>query len=311
MRVFMTGSSGQIGTNLGMALLEQGHSLECIDIRKNTWTDALDQRLVDLVALAHANRPITPRQRPDVLVHLAAHAKVFELVQNPQKALDNVLMLFPVLEYARQEAVPLVFASSREVYGDIHQWITPEPTADFVVSRSPYSAGKIAAEAFLYSYHQCYQLPCLVFRFSNVYGRYDCDLARLERVIPLFIREIAAEKPIEVYGREKILDFTYVDDCVSGVMEGIRQLAAGKLRNETINLAYGRGYALEDVVNIIAAALGKAPRVTWLPSRPGEVTRYVADIAKAQRLLGYAPQTCLSAGLLQAIEWQKRAGYIK
>ncbi len=311
MRILITGASGQIGSNLAVALLQQGHAVEATDIRRNTWTDKLNEHIVDLVALGRQSQPISPRQRPDVLVHLAAHAKVFELVQSPHKAAENVLMLFPILEYARREGVPLVLASSREVYGDIHQWITAEPTADFVVSRSPYSASKIAAEAFLYAYHQCYNLPCLAFRFSNVYGRYDCDLSRMERVIPLFIDRIARELPIEVYGRDKILDFTYVDDCISGVVAGIAQLAAGKISNETINLAYGRGYALEDVVNIIGAGLGKTPQVTWLPARAGEVTRYVADISKATRLLGYAPRTCLSAGLLQSIAWQREAGFLK
>ena len=70
----------------------------------------------------------------------------------------------------------------------------------------PYSASKIAGEAFIYSYAECYGLPYLVFRFSNVYGRYDCDIERLERVIPLFIRRIAEGQPIVVYGREKVLE---------------------------------------------------------------------------------------------------------
>ena len=66
----------------------------------------------------------------------------------------------------------------------------------------------------------------LVFRFSNVYGRYDNDLHRMVRVIPLFIHAMLRGEPITVYGgRDKTLDFTYVDDCVDGIVRGIEALA--------------------------------------------------------------------------------------
>ena len=123
----------------------------------------------------------------DVVVHLAAHAKVHQLVQQPHRALENVMMTFNVLEYARQQRVPLVFSSSREVYGDVHRFEEyGEQVADFAYTESTYSASKISGEAFMYSYARCYGLPYLVFRFSNVYGRYDNDLHRMVRVLPLF-----------------------------------------------------------------------------------------------------------------------------
>ena len=243
-----------------------------------------------------------------VVVHLAAHAKVFELVKNPARALENIEMVFGVLEYCRKNEVPIIFASSREVYGDIHRWITDEGVADFVVAESPYSASKITGEALIYSYFQCYKLPHLVFRFSNVYGRYDCDLERMERVIPLFIHRIANEEPIRVFGKNKVLDFTYVDDCSTGITSGIDRLVSGEITNQTVNLAYGRGSSLEDLVNILALALNKEPNAEYLPSRPGEVTRYVADISKARALLEYNPDTPLSLGLRKSIEWQREIG---
>ena len=124
---------------------------------------------------------------PFLVIHLAAHAKVFELVEHPERALENIEMTFTALEFCRRSGIPIIFGSSREVYGDVHRHITDEACADFVVAESPYSASKIAGEAFIYSYAKCYDLPYLVFRVSNVYGRYDNDLERMERVIPLFI----------------------------------------------------------------------------------------------------------------------------
>lgn len=309
MNVLITGSSGQIGTNLALALMARGDRVDGIDKRPNTWTDKVPTRIVDLCA-------ITPDQlapagaKYDVVVHLAAYAKVFELVEHPDRAFRNIQMVFTAVDFCRQRKTPIIFGSSREVYGDIHRHITEEGEADFVVAESPYSASKIAGEAMIYSYAQCYDLPYLVFRFSNVYGRFDNDLERMERVIPLFVKKMSQDEPIVVFGRDKVLDFTYVDDCVSGLLRAVDALAARKVTNQTINLAYGRGNTLDDLVNIIGLALGRTPRATYEPPRAGEVTRYVADIGKARSLLGYNPSTPLSGGLPKAVAWYRESGMI-
>ncbi|HSW44853.1 MAG TPA: NAD-dependent epimerase/dehydratase family protein [Phycisphaerae bacterium] len=305
MRVLITGSSGQIGTNLGLGLLARGDQVVGIDNRANTWTDKVDTQLLDLRTAKPADLPAGPF---DIVIHLAAHAKVFELVENPSRALENITMCFAALEYARLHRIPFIFGSSREVYGDIHRHVTEESAADFVVAESPYSASKIAGEAFIYSYAECYGLPYLVFRFSNVYGRYDNDIQRLERVLPLFTFKIEKGEPIVVFGKEKVLDFTYVDDCVAGITLGIDKLVSGKVANQTINLAAGEGRTLVDAVNIIALALGKTPNARYEPARPGEVTRYVADISKARQLLGYEPRTTLTAGIPKGIAWARENG---
>ncbi len=303
MKILLTGSSGQIGTNVGLAALARGDRAIGIDIRDNTWTGDIETVKLDLRSACVDELP--NGKRFDVVLHFAANAKVFELVQHPERAMDNIRMLFTVLDYCRQNQLPIVFSSSREVYGDIHRHVTDEAAADFVVAESPYSASKIAGEALIYSYAQCYGLPFLVYRFSNVYGRYDDDLERMERVIPLFVHRIARDEPIVVYGKEKVLDFTYVDDCAGGVLAGVDALVEERVVGQTINLAQGEGNTLVDVVNIVSLALGKKPDVTYEPSRVGEVTRYVADISKARDLLGYSPQVPLSSGLVRAVDWYK------
>lgn len=309
MRVLITGSSGQIGTNVGLALLARGDEVLGLDRRKNTWTTEIPTTLVDLSQVRPGELPAPGRF--DVVLHLGAHAKVFELVEHPERAMENMVITFNVLEYCRKTETPIIFGSSREVYGDITRHITDESQADFVVAESPYSASKISGEAYIYSYAECYGLPYLVFRFSNVYGRYDCDLERMERVIPLFIRKIAAGDSITVFGPEKVLDFTYVDDCAAGVLKGIDALVSRRITRETINLAFGQGSTLIDLVNLISLALGRKPRLTLEPARAGEVTRYVADLTKARQLLGYKPTTPLTGGVPLAIEWQRQAGYLK
>lgn len=310
MRVLITGSSGQIGTNLSLALLAAGHQVRGIDNRPNPWTGDIVTDIVDLAALSAAPGSYAPPWRPDCTVHLAAHAKVYQLVLEPRKALENVQMASAALELARAAGSPVVFGSSREVYGDIRRHMTEEAMADFAVAESPYSASKIAGEAFCYAYARCYGLPVLVLRFSNVYGRFDNDAERMERVIPLFLRRIADGQPITVYGRGKMLDFTYVDDCVRGIVAGVEAVAGGKIAQDTINLAYGQGNTLEDLVGFLEQALGQTADVTWEPSRVGEVTRYVADLTKARQLLGYQPQVPLSAGIDRYVAWWREQGLL-
>jgi len=309
-RVLITGSSGQIGTNLALALLARGDEVHGIDRRPNTWTSEIPTELVDLVELSARPGSWSPPWKPDCIVHLAAYAKVHELVLEPGKALENIQMASAALEVARAAGSPVVFGSSREVYGDIHRHVTEEGMADFVVAESPYSASKLAGEALFYSYARCYDLPVLVFRFSNVYGRYDNDAARMERVIPLFLQRIVAGEPITVFGPKKMLDFTYVDDCVRGVVAGVDAITAGKIRTETINVAYGQGSTLLDLVNLLELSLGRTADITFDDSRVGEVTRYVADISKARALLGYEPQVPLSSGIRRYVEWWREQGLL-
>ncbi|MEM8860611.1 MAG: NAD-dependent epimerase/dehydratase family protein [Chloroflexota bacterium] len=307
MRVLITGSSGQIGTNLGLHLQEKGHFVFGVDKRRNTWSNQIETLYQDLsmpyrdyeAGIGSVEYP----EKLDAVVHFAAHAKVHELVLNPARALENITMTFNVLEFCRRHNLPIIFSSSREVYGDIHRYITEESHADFAFTESPYSASKISGEALVYSYAQCYGVPYLVFRFSNVYGRYDNDIERMLRVIPHFIRSINQGKPITVYGQDKVLDFTYVDDCVAGVSSGLEKLVSGEIKNHTINLAYGQGNSLVEMAKFISEELGKPPNMTVEPARVGEVTHYVANIGKAHAILGYQPQVTLREGIKRSVEW--------
>lgn len=298
LRVLVTGTSGQIGTNLALRLQREGHQVVGIDKRPNSWTEEIETEVRDLTT------GIDGGEAFDAIAHLAAHAKVHELVEHPERALENMTMTFNVLEYARTRRIPIVFSSSREVYGDVHRFEGyGEATADFAFTESTYSASKIACEALIYSYARCYGLPYLVFRFSNVYGRYDSDLERMVRVLPLFTQQILRDEPITIYGGEaKTLDFTYVDDCVDGIVRGIEALVGGRVVNETINLAYGEGNTLVRAAELIGQAVGREPAMTMAPALVGEVTYYVADISKAQELLDWAPTTPLVEGIPLAVE---------
>ena len=108
-----------------------------------------------------------------------------------------------------------------------------------------------------------------------------------------------------MFGQEKTLDFTYVDDCIGGITRGIDALADGRVVNETINLAYGHGNSLVHAAELIAAELDVEPKIALAPSLLGEVTHYVADLTKARELLEYEPSVALDDGVSRAVAWFK------
>ncbi len=168
----------------------------------------------------------------------------------------------------------------------------------------------LASEALAASYLRCYGTPYAVLRFSNVYGRYDNDLERLERMLWIFARNVQEQRPVCVFGAEKMLDFTYVDDAVDGLWRCLERLVAGnpQVVGETFNLAYGEGNRLVDVAALIGRTLEQPVSLQLEDSRPGEVTWYVADISKARERLGYAPKVSVREGVPRALKWAGMVG---
>jgi UDP-glucose 4-epimerase len=294
--VLITGSSGTVGTALANTLLDQGYDVTGVDTRPNQWLETVDDRttvvdLTDSDALAELPESV------DLVVHLAANARVHRLVQQPGLAKENFDTTFNILEYARDVGADLVFSSSREVYGNTGQVVYDETDTYVDECESPYTASKIGGEALVKSYDNCYDIETSIMRFSNVYGRYDAS----DRVIPLFIAQASRGQDLTVYGDDKVLDFTYIDDCVAGVERVIEQF--NKTSGTTFNIASGRGTSLVELAETIVDRLDAGVSVTVEPNRTGEVGRYVADISKAEKILGYDPDHNLEAGIDATVRW--------
>src|SRR5215217_7227475 len=115
MQILITGSSGQIGTNLALRLLDAGHRVFGIDKRLNAWTDRVTTLLQDLAAPYRdfaGGIGSVPYPQPDIVVHLAANAKVHELVQQPHRATQNIALTFNILQHSRHNQLPITFSSS-------------------------------------------------------------------------------------------------------------------------------------------------------------------------------------------------------
>ena len=295
--ILVTGSSGTIGTALCESLLTQGYKITGVDIRHNKWNDQID-KLTIIGDLRKANFHTALKQDVDLIIHLAANARVYDLVERPKLAKDNFLMVFNVLEFARANNIKrLVFASSREVYGNADNAYRAENDLSVSNCESPYSATKLAGEALFHSYSYCYDIGSVILRFSNVYGKYDDS----NRVIPVFMKRSMQNKNLIVFGEHKMLDFTYIDDCIKGIVRVIENF--DQVRGNTFNIATGKGTSIMHVADMIKEKTGAKSRIIVRESRTGEVTNFIADITKAKRLLGYDPKISIQEGIRRSFEW--------
>lgn len=300
MKILVTGSSGTIGTKLCQTLLKAGHTVIGADWEPCKWDEEVENLRIDIDLRDPSQYERLPTD-VDLIVHLAANARVYELVEHPERALDNCIDTFHVLEHARVHGIKkFIFASSRETYGNIHLpngQKYSEEKAHFSTCESPYTASKIAGEAFVESYKRCYDIEAIIIRFSNVYGAYDDSV----RVVPLFFRQAKNNEPMHVFGREKCLDFTYIDDAADGVLKAIENWENAK--NDTYNLAYGEGSTILALAELMKKLLKSDSKITVGDSRTGEVTHYIADISKAQKKFGYDPKTPFEEGVKKAVRW--------
>lgn len=301
--VLVTGSSGTVGTALCQELIARGYGVIGLDIRHSLWDRQIDRKTVfhDLRRPLGRSLP-GRRRRPDLIIHLAANARVHDSVINPQLAHDNYLMTYNVLEYARKSGVKrILFSSSREVYGQSAAGRSRrESSTDITRIESPYTASKFAGEALFGAYQVCYDIQPVIVRLSNVYGRYDVS----ERVIPVFMYHTLRNRPLTVFGR-KSLDFTFTDDCTDGLVRIVERF--DKVSGLTFNISRGRSGTLLQVAQIIKKKLGSSSELTLGQRRTGEISSFVGDISLAKRKLGYRPEVDLEEGIEKNIEWYLKA----
>jgi len=300
MKVLLTGSSGMIGTHLCEQLLKERHEVIGVDWKPNRWNKGVDAITIN-VDLRDKFRvlSILPKNI-DIVIHLAANARVHDLVIDPSLARDNFEILFNTLEYARESGIKrFMFASSREVYGNTGHIIHSEDEVLTKNCESPYTASKIGGEALVHSYQQCYGIDFCIIRYSNVYGMYD----ESNRIIPLFIRRCKANEDLTVFGKDKLLDFTYITDAVDNTILLLNKFDA--VKNEVYNLATGDGTSLLELAKLIKAETNSNSQIHVEPSKTGEVIKYIADISKIKSVIGYVPKVFIQEGVRRSLKWYR------
>ena len=296
-KILVTGSSGTIGTRLCEKLLEENYEIVGVDLKSNRWNERLNESTI----IGDLRNKQTLENLPkdiDLVIHLAANARVYNLVIDPGLARDNFEILFNTIEFCRKNDIKrFIFASSREVYGNSKQIVHSENDVYVRNCESPYTASKIGGEALVHAYHRCYGINFIIIRFSNVYGMYDDS----DRVIPLFIKLTKENKGLVVYDGEKMLDFTYIDDAISGILKCMENF--DQVKNDVFNIASGEALSFIEVAQLIQQYMDNKNKIAIKENRTGEVVKFIADISKAKKKLGYEPKTTITGGIEKSIKW--------
>lgn len=296
--ILVTGSSGMIGTALSRRLLHDGYQVVGADSEENTWSEAVNERTRRIDLRDDSQFDDLPTD-VDLIVHLAANSRVLESVNQPTMARENLVTTFNVLDYAREVDAGCVFGSSREVYGSGGELHYEEDDVELDQCENPYAASKIGGEALMRSFEACYDVETALLRFSNVYGRYDVS----NRVIPIFIAQAIADEDLTIFGAQKVLDFTYLDDCVDGIVRTVESFE--KAAGTAFNIASGRGYSLVELAEAIVDHIDCDSEIHIESNRSGEVSRFVGDISLARAVLDYDPAYSFEEGLAETIDWYR------
>ena len=309
MHYLVTGGAGFIGSHLSERLLADGHQISVFDDFNPYYDPAIKRH--NLAAIRNDINLIEGDIRDAILVertfakgkfdgiiHLAARAGVRPSIQNPKLYFTtNIDGTFNLLDACRYHEVPqFVFASSSSVYG-INDKV-PFAEADLIQRTiSPYAATKLAGEQICSNYSHLFGIRCMCLRFFTVYGpRQRPDLA-----ISKFTKMILNGNAIDRYGDGSTArDYTYIDDIISGILATIQHKDS---MFDIFNLGGHATTTLNDLISMIEETVGKKAIINQLPDQPGDVPRTYADIDKAHRLLGYAPQTPIKDGLKQYADW--------
>jgi UDP-glucuronate 4-epimerase len=329
--VLVTGAAGFIGFHLCQQLLKGDVQITGIDnlnpyydveLKKNRLNNILSAPNFKFVQMEMADRSdmqeLFNNNQFDVVVNLAAQAGVRYSIENPHAYVDSNLVGFVnILEGCRHSGVKhLVFASSSSVYGaNTNMPFSIHHNVDHPVSL--YAATKKANELMAHTYGHLYGLCCTGLRFFTVYGPWG----RPDMALFLFTKAILENKPIKVFNHGKMQrDFTYIDDIIEGVIRVMGRLpepnpewrgdkpdpGTSYAPYKIYNIGNNNPVELIEFIEVIEKALKREANKEFLDLQPGDVPATYADVDDLIADVGFKPQTPITTGIQQFVEWYKQ-----
>jgi UDP-glucose 4-epimerase len=296
MKVLITGGNGFIGSHLAERLIEQGDSVTLFDLIFNSNTSEINCKKIrgDIKDYDSIKKAV---QGKEAVFHFAAVSRVLWGEQDPLNCWQtNSTGTVNVLEACRKaKSKPSIFfASSREVYGE-PEYI-PVDEKHPKNPKSVYGTTKLSAEHACFSYHKTFGIDVVVFRFSNVYGS---ERDQLERVIPKFMIKALRGENITLNGGDQILDFTFVDDTVSGIISSCNAKFNGvsNVNGEDFQFVTGRGVSVAELSKKIVELADSPSTITRIQAKNFDVTKFIGDPSKSYKILDYSPKIRLEEGL--------------
>ena len=288
--VLITGSRGLVGRRLCASLRNDGFSVKELDLLGRGVNHGDVTRLADIEAAIQGCAGV---------VHLAAVSRVVWGQRDPDQCWrTNVTGLQNLVHAAlAQSSRPwILFSSSREVYGQAPSLPVAETTA--LNPLNVYARSKAEGERVILN-ARSQGLQTAVVRLSNVYG---CTKDHADRVIPAFARAAVEGSPLRVEGSNHTFDFTHVNDVVRGLRALIGLLESGRQSLPPVHLVSGHPTSLGELAAICCRLAKSDAAITEAAPRSYDVARFYGSPARAQELLGWAPEISLEAGLMRLIE---------
>lgn len=299
MKYIVTGGAGFIGSHIAEALADR-HEVVVVDDFSTGHPENLRGFDVTLVEGSVTDLSLLKEvfAGADGVFHEGAIASVPKSVADPLATHQaNLTGTLDVLLAARDAGVrKVVLASSSAVYGESpelpkQESMLPEPL-------SPYAVSKLAGEHYAAAFSRLYGLQAVCLRYFNVFGPRQDPSSPYSGVISIFADRILAGKPITIYGDgEQTRDFVYVADVVRANLKAMEGDIEG-----VFNIARGRTTTLNALAETMMRTAGRNVEIRHAEARVGDIRHSCADIARAEKVLGWTPEWELEDGLALTME---------
>ena len=307
MNFLVTGGAGFLGATLANQLAHDGHHVQVLDDLSNGRQDYLAPAIHFTVGDVD-DIPLLWSLLPDVdcVYHLAARVSVAQSILYPRDySRVNVGGTVSLMEAVRDTGVRrVVFTSSGAIYGrqpqqPVHENDQPYPD-------SPYAVSKWAAEQYIHTIGQLWGIETVALRIFNAYGPRQSLPVSHAPVIPRFLRQALTGGSLVMFGDgRQTRDFVYVTDVVAALASAA---SAAEVNRQVINIGSGIETSVDTLVTEIEKVTDCKVNRLYNQEKSGGVPRLVADISRAQTLLGFRPLVSLTDGLHQTLAEDERFG---
>jgi UDP-glucuronate decarboxylase len=304
MRILVTGGAGFVGSHLTERLLGRGHEVVVADNyftgSKNNLSHLLDNHHLEVMR-HDVTFPLYVEV--DAIYNLASPASPIHYQHDPvQTTKTNVMGAINMLGLAKRLRVPILQASTSEVYGDPEVHPQPEEywgKVNPIGPRACYDEAKRVAETLFFDYHRQHALDIRVARIFNTYG--PRMAANDGRVVSNFIVQALKGEPITIYGDgSQTRSFCYVDDLVGGLV-ALMENTAGE--TGPVNLGNPGEFTMIELAELVLELTGSSSAIEHLPLPQDDPKQRQPNIDKAKSVLGWEPTVALRDGLVHTIAY--------
>lgn len=303
----VTGGAGFIGSSLVRGLLKEGKNVRVVDNLSTGNISNVKEILDEIEFIEGDIRDLRTVQEASEKIkyvfHQAAIPSVPRSVENPvefnQSNIDGTLN---VLIAARDKGVKrVIYAGSSSVYGDSPKLPKKEDMKPNPLS--PYALTKLTGEYYCKVFSEIYGLETVTTRYFNVFGPRQNPESQYAAVIPKFVLAFLKGKSPTVFGDgEQTRDFTFVENVVYA---NILCSKAKKTKGEIINIATSSRISLNELIHILTKITGRKINPVYAEPRKGDIKHSLADISKAEKMIGYQPIVDFKQGLKKTIQWMQ------